>query len=121
MPKFTHHIFVCGNQRQPGHCRGCCDPQGTDLLRGTFKAEIKRRGLAPLVRANAAGCLDQCELGPVVVIYPQAIWYGGVTREDVPRILEETVLHGRILQDLLIADPQLNPAPVSSPPPESPA
>jgi len=61
-----------------------------------------------LVRANQAGCLDQCELGPTVVIYPQQIWYGGVRPEDVPRIVEETIVHGRVLEDLLIPTEQLN-------------
>jgi (2Fe-2S) ferredoxin len=64
--------------------------------------------LNTLVRANYAGCLDQCECGPTVVIYPQAIWYGGVRPEDVPRIIEETILGGRILEDLLIPDEKLN-------------
>jgi len=108
MPKFTCHLFVCCNRREPGHTRGCCDPEGSETLRNLFKAELKRRGLGPLVRANAAGCLDQCELGPTVVIYPQAIWYGGVRPEDVPRIVEETVVGGRVLEDLLIADERLN-------------
>ena len=109
MPKFTHHIFICCNRRSPGHSRGCCDPGGSEALRTAFKAAIQHDGLAPLVRANKAGCLDQCELGPVVVIYPQAIWYGGVRPEDVPRIIERTLLQGEILDDLLIRDEQLNP------------
>lgn len=108
MPKFTHHIFVCCNQREPGNSRGCCDPTGTAALRACFKAEVAARNLGATVRANAAGCLDQCELGPTVVIYPQQIWYGGVKPEDVPRIIEETILHGRILDDLLIPDEMLN-------------
>ena len=108
MPQFTSHLFVCGNRRAEGHSRGCCDPTGNDELRNCFKAEIARRGLKPLVRANGAGCLDQCELGPTVVIYPQGIWYGGVTTEDVPRIIEETVIGGRVLEDLLISDELLN-------------
>lgn len=61
-----------------------------------------------MVRANKAGCLDQCELGPTVVIYPQEIWYGGVTPEDVPRIIQETVVDGKILADLQIPEQQLN-------------
>jgi (2Fe-2S) ferredoxin len=69
---------------------------------------LKKRQLGPCVRANKAGCLDQCELGPTVVIYPQAIWYGGVKLADVPRIIEETVMGGRILEDLLIPDAKLN-------------
>jgi len=56
------------------------------------------------VRANTSGCLDQCELGPTVVIYPQGIWYGHVTPADVPRILDETIIGGRVLADLLIDD-----------------
>ncbi|MCE9554821.1 MAG: (2Fe-2S) ferredoxin domain-containing protein [Planctomycetes bacterium] len=109
MPKFECHLFVCCNQRKPGHKRGCCDPDGSEELRDALKSELKRRGLGPLVRANSAGCLDQCELGPTVVIYPQAIWYGGVTLADVPRIVEETVIGGRVLEDLRIPDDKLNP------------
>lgn len=108
MPKFTHHIFVCCNQRADGHSRGCCDCDGSETLRSAFKAEVKRRGLNPLVRANKAGCLDQCELGPTVVIYPQEIWYGGVQPGDVPRIIEETILAGRVIDELVIPDEQLN-------------
>lgn len=108
MPKFTNHIFVCCNQRKPGHSRGCCNPDGSDALRDAFKSELKRRGLGPLVRANQSGCLDQCELGPTVVIYPQEIWYGHVTLDDVPRIIEETIVAGRMLEDLLIPEERLN-------------
>ena len=108
MPPFTSHIFVCCNTREPGHRRGCCDPDGSEALRNCFKAELKRRNLGPLVRANSAGCLDQCELGPTVVIYPQGIWYGHVRLEDVPRIVEETLVGGRVLEDLRIPDEMLN-------------
>jgi len=108
MPKFECHLFVCCNRREEGNARGCCNPDGSGALRNALKAELKRRGLGPLVRANAAGCLDQCELGPTVVIYPQAIWYGGVTLADVPRIVEETVIGGRVLEDLRIPDEKLN-------------
>ena len=78
------------------------------MLRNLFKAEVKRRNLGPCVRANKAGCLDQCELGPTVVIYPQGIWYGNVTPADVPRIIEKTVEGGQILDDLLIPNELLN-------------
>ena len=110
MPPFTSHIFVCCNRREPGHTRGCCNPDGSAALRACFKAELKGRNLGPLVRANQSGCLDQCELGPTVVIYPQGIWYGGVRLEDVPRIVEETVIGGRVLEDLLIPAAALNAA-----------
>ncbi|MCE9544766.1 MAG: (2Fe-2S) ferredoxin domain-containing protein [Planctomycetia bacterium] len=108
MPKFDCHLFVCCNQRKPGHKRGSCNPDGSEELRDALKSELKRRGLGATVRANMAGCLDQCELGPTIVIYPQAIWYGGVKVKDVERIVEETVIHGRVLADLLIPDEMLN-------------
>lgn len=108
MPPFTSHLFICGNQRPVGHPRGCCDPTGTDELRNAFKQQLKSRGLGPLVRANGAGCLEQCEFGPTVVIYPQGIWYGRVQIADVPRIIEETLLQGHVLEDLLIPAACLN-------------
>jgi (2Fe-2S) ferredoxin len=110
MPAFTHHLFICGNAREPAHPRGSCDPEGRQPLRDAFKKELARAGVARSTRANHAGCLDQCEHGPVVVIYPMGIWYGRVTIEDVPRIVERTILDGEILDDLQIADSCLNNA-----------
>ena len=91
MPPFTCHLFVCCNRREPGHPRGCCDPEGTKTLRSAMKAEFKRQGLGAAFRCNESGCLDQCEYGPNLVIYPQGIWYGRVQESDVPRIVAETV------------------------------
>ena len=108
MPSFTHHVFVCCNRREPGHARGCCDPEASESLRMAFKMALQQRNLGPTVRANKAGCLDQCEQGPTVVIYPQQIWYGGVQLQDVGRIIDETIVGGRVLDDLLIAGEMLN-------------
>lgn len=108
MPRLTSHIFVCCNRREPGHRRGCCDPRGAEELRECFKAELARQGVGPGVRANKSGCLDQCEYGPTVVIYPQGIWYGGVQPGDVPRIVGETILGGRVIEELLIPEACLN-------------
>ncbi len=108
MPAFTHHIFICCNQRAAGHPRGSCDPDGNEALKDAFKKALKAHGLNANIRANSAGCLDQCEWGPTIVIYPQAIWYGHVALTDVPRIVERTLVHGEILPDLLIPDDQLN-------------
>jgi (2Fe-2S) ferredoxin len=105
---FTHHIFICTNRRDKDSSRASCDPDGEERLKSAFKKEVERHGLKPSVRANSAGCLDQCELGPVVVIYPQGIWYGGVRVKDVPRIVEETIVGGRIIPELQISDEQLN-------------
>ena len=108
MPAFTQHIFVCGNTRPSDHPRGCCNPNGGDSLRSALKAAVQSRDVGPLVRVNSAGCLDQCECGPTVVIYPQGIWYGNVKLSDVDRVVEETICHGRIIKELLISDSMLN-------------
>jgi (2Fe-2S) ferredoxin len=110
MPAFTHHVFICGNVRAPGHPRGCCDPAGKQELRDAFKRELKKAGFGILARANHSGCMEQCEHGPTVVIYPQGIWYGHVRVEDVPRIVAKTLVGGEILSDLVIADSCLNNA-----------
>jgi (2Fe-2S) ferredoxin len=108
MPQFTHHIVVCGNVREAGHKRGCCDPEGNQALRDAFKKELKAAGSGLIARANHAGCLDQCEHGPTVVIYPMGIWYGHVTIADVPRIVAKTIVKGEIVHDLVIRDDCLN-------------
>ena len=108
MPPFTCHLFVCCNQREPGHARGCCDPEGNQALKDALKKEMKQRGLGATVRVNEAGCLDQCEFGPTLVIYPQQIWYGNVKPSDVPRIVDETLVAGRIIPELKIPDECLN-------------
>jgi (2Fe-2S) ferredoxin len=108
MAAFSYHVFVCGNTREPGHPRGCCDPAGAQALRDAFRRELKAAGVGADVRANHAGCLDQCEHGPVVVIYPQGIWYGGVTAEDVSRIVRTTIVGGEVVERLVIPNDCLN-------------
>jgi len=110
MPKFEKHIFVCGNQRPEGHPRGCCDPGGQAELQKRFKKKLAEWGLKGRVRANQAGCLDQCEHGPNIVVYPEAVWYGGVSVDDVDEIVESHILGGKPVERLLIKDQCLNSA-----------
>ena len=98
--RFRHHVFVCENVRDPSDPRGCCSARGGVAVREAFKAELKRRGLAGIVRANSAGCLDNCALGPTVVVYPEGVWYGGVRAEDVPEIVESHLIGGRPVERL---------------------
>lgn len=102
MPPFRRHVFVCTNVRPPGHPKGCCAEKGSEAVRDALKAEVKRRGLDGQVRANAAGCLDACEHGVAVVVYPEAVWYGGVRVEDVAEIVEEHLVQGRPVTRLQI-------------------
>ncbi|MEK7833175.1 MAG: (2Fe-2S) ferredoxin domain-containing protein [Acidobacteriota bacterium] len=108
MPNFDQHIFVCTNQRPPENPRGSCDPDGLGGLQLLFKQELAARGLKTSVRANRAGCLDQCEHGPTVVIYPEAVWYGGVTAADVPEIVESHIVNQVPVARLRLADGCIN-------------
>lgn len=108
MPVYERHIFVCTNQRPADSPRGCCDPEGKRALQSLFKVALSRRGLKGSVRANAAACLDQCEHGATVVVYPDAVWYGGVTAEDVEEIVESHVIGGVPVARLRLADGCIN-------------
>lgn len=110
MPRFEKHLFICGNQRPPGHPRGCCDPAGQAQLQKAFKEMLKERGLKGKVRANQSGCLDQCEHGPNLVVYPDGVWYGGVTLADVNEIIDSHILGGKPVERLRLKDSCINTA-----------
>ncbi len=108
MPKFEKHIFICTNNREPGHERGCCDPENKGELLRSFKTALSLRGLKGRVRANKAGCMDQCEHGPTVVVYPEAVWYGHVTKNDVDEIVDSHIVGNKPVERLIIPDECLN-------------
>ena len=88
-PHFDKHVFVCVNRREPGNPKGSCAEKGGEAVRDEFKRLLAEKGLKGRIRANAAGCLDQCARGVTVVVYPEQVWYGGVRVEDVPEIIEK--------------------------------
>ena len=94
MPSFQRHVFVCINERPADHPKGCCKAKGGVEVRDRLKDELASRGISKIIRANNAGCLDQCEYGVSVVVYPEQVWYGGVTPADVPEIIEKHLLGG---------------------------
>lgn len=102
MSKYKHHLFICTNRRPVDDPKGCCATKGAEELRAFFKEEVAKRGLKKTVRANQAGCLDTCEFGPSVVIYPDGIWYTVKTREDALEIIEKHLEKGEIVERLLM-------------------
>ena len=104
MPTFERHVFVCTNERAPDHPKGCCKARGGVEVRDRLKAELTSRGLSKRIRANNAGCLDQCEYGVTVVVYPEQVWYGHVTVEDIPEIVEKHLIGGQVVERLLLPD-----------------
>ena len=102
-PFYEHHVFFCLNQRQPGE-RVCCADKGAQAAQEHAKKRIKQLGLASpgKVRINKAGCLERCEEGPVVVIYPQGTWYTYVDNEDIDEIIDSHIVGGKIVDRLKI-------------------
>ena len=110
MAPFETHIFICCNQRPLDHPRGSCDPDADDDLQKAFKKALAERGLNRRVRANKSGCLDQCEHGPTVVVYPDAVWYGGVRESDIAEIIDSHIIGGTPVARLRLADECVNTA-----------
>ena len=121
MSRYQRHVFVCINERPPGHPKGCCLEKGSSDVRDTLKAELNKRGLARIVRANNSGCLDACEHGVSMVIYPEGIWYGRVSVEDIPEIIDRTIVDGEVIQRLLINDKRYAPDALQFPKLEPPS
>ena len=101
-PYFEAHVFVCCNRRPDGHPRGSCAAAGSERLRDYMKVRAKELKL-PRIRVNAAGCLDRCEEGPCVVIYPEGVWYRIGSTADVDAVLERHVRDGGRLPELMLA------------------
>lgn len=108
-PYYTRHVFCCMNQRDAGHPRGCCMEKGAVELRAYMKTRAREMKLGR-VRINQSGCLDRCELGPTMVIYPEGIWYTVKTKEDVDEILQTHLVEGRVVSRLMLTPDQKVPA-----------
>ena len=100
MPPYKYHLFICTNRRPDGHPKGCCSEKGSEILRDFFKEQIKCLGLRGSVRANVAGCLDTCQFGPSVVVYPEGVWYRVSSLEDAKEILERHIQNGQAVERL---------------------
>lgn len=100
--KLDAHIFVCTNERPAGHPRGCCKGKNSESLIQAFKEALAKVGLQKKIRAQKSGCLDTCEFGPSVVIYPDNVWYGHVKVEDIPEIIQSHFVEGKPVERLKI-------------------
>jgi (2Fe-2S) ferredoxin len=103
-PYYRLHAFVCVNQRPSDDPRGCCADKGAAALRDHLKQRAKAAGLKG-VRINNAGCLDRCELGPVMVIYPEGVWYFADSTADIDEIVDTHLIGGGRVERLML-DPK---------------
>jgi (2Fe-2S) ferredoxin len=102
-PFYEHHVFFCTNVREDA-CRQSCGKSGAEDAQLHAKKRIKEMGLngQGKVRINKAGCLDRCEEGPVVVVYPQGTWYTYVDNSDIDEIIDRHLVKGEVVERLKI-------------------
>jgi len=99
---YQYHVFFCTNQREAGDA--CCNNHGANDMRTYAKDRIKALGLNKpgAVRINSAGCMERCDSGPVLVIYPQGVWYTYVDKEDIDEIIDRHLIKGEVVERLKI-------------------
>ena len=99
---YQRHVFFCVNKRDNG--KRCCADYAAIECRDHAKKRMKDAGFhgRDMVRVNQSGCLDRCEEGPVMVVYPEAVWYSYVDNEDIDEIIDQHLLKGNIVERLRI-------------------
>ena len=101
MSHYQQHVFFCVNQRANGEA--CCANFDAQTMRDYVKDRVKTLGLSSeqkRIRINSAGCLGRCDEGPVLVVYPEAVWYTYVDASDLDEIIEQHLQHGRVVERL---------------------
>jgi (2Fe-2S) ferredoxin len=98
MGQYERHVFVCTYGKT-------CPGQGAAEVHAELKRRVKDAGLKGRIRVNHAGCMNQCGHGPMVVVYPENVWYAGVDVDGARRIAEEHLRHGRAVKDYLYVAP----------------
>ncbi len=98
---YQHHVFFCLNVREDG--AQCCTDYGAEAMFNHMKATIKKLKLngKGRVRINRAGCFDRCSEGPLMVIYPEAVWYHFIDEQDIDEIIESHILNGNVVERLV--------------------
>lgn len=103
MNRYQRHIFICINKGTEEKPKGCGLKESEEIQK-LLKLKVKELDLHKQVRVNKSGCLGACAWGITAVVYPEQIWYGGITIEDVDEILDEHLINGRPVERLIIKD-----------------
>ena len=82
-------LFVCINRRQPNEA--CCAHRDSEAIAAALKARVKELGASASVRVSKSGCQDRCAQGPNVMLFPDYVWYRGVTHQDIERIIQDVI------------------------------
>lgn len=102
MVNLKHHIFVCTSCRMNGQQKGLCySKESVDIVQRLIEA-IEDLDLSGEVMITNTGCFGICNQGPIMVVYPEGVWYGAVTEEDIDRIVEQHIINGLPVEELRI-------------------
>ncbi|MFQ6115867.1 MAG: ferredoxin [bacterium] len=105
MSKFRQHYFVCTNARPP-FAKPSCGPKNANQILVLLQEEAEKRGLSGHIKINGCSCLDLCEDGPTIVVYPEGVWYAHVTPEDISEIVESHMISGKPVKRLIYNWPE---------------
>jgi (2Fe-2S) ferredoxin len=105
MEHIKKHVFVCINQRPENHPMGCCQSKGSVEILQALGEAVQTSELAASTAVSGSTCLGPCALGASVVVYPEGVWYQGVTASDVPEIVESHLKGGEPVERLLLKMP----------------
>ena len=100
MALLQYHFFICMNSRPPGHPKGSCAEKGAAGVMNTFLQLVEQRNLWGKVKVTSSGCLGPCQYGPVVVCYPEGVWYRVQSPADVQEIMDQHVGEGKPVERL---------------------
>ncbi|MCF7966546.1 (2Fe-2S) ferredoxin domain-containing protein [Methylobacter sp. Wu8] len=102
MPRPEKHVFVCTQNRPQGHPRGSCASSGCADIMDAFMNEIQARNLFEKIALTNTGCMGPCMMGPSVLVYPDAVMYGRLKKDDVKTIIEQHLLGGEPVAELMV-------------------
>ena len=102
MPRPEKHVFVCTQNRPHGHPRGSCAASGCAEIMNEFMNEIQARNLFEKIALTNTGCMGPCVMGPSVLVYPEGVMYGKLKTADVKTIIEQHLLGGEPVAELLV-------------------
>ena len=102
MEPFRHHVFVCTQQKPEGVT--CCPASGSMTVMGALHGELGKQGLSNDVQVSSCGCLGLCDDGPIMIVYPEGVWYRKVKADDVPDIVASHLRSGQLLSRLVWSD-----------------
>lgn len=100
MAKPLKHVFVCAQQRPPGHPRGACAAKGCNETLQAFWGELQKRNAFDRIAVTYSGCLGPCDSGPNVLVYPDGVLYAGVGKDDVAEIFDTHLEGGEVVTRL---------------------